>query len=126
MSDDPAPRSIRIDAHHHFWPEPDPALYPWMTDQQAALRRPFGPDDLRPLLQRAVHRQALLEQHRGPREVTLLPAHAAQIERRAPEPLLIAQLATLMVADSNASFTFRYGSLRDRDLLIGALCGRLA
>ncbi len=38
-----------LDAHHHFW---DPLLadYPWMTDDVAAIRRRFGPDDLQPLL----------------------------------------------------------------------------
>jgi L-fuconolactonase len=38
-----------VDAHHHFW---DPLLtdYPWMTDDLAAIRRRFGPDDLEPLL----------------------------------------------------------------------------
>jgi len=38
-----------VDSHHHFW---DPALgnYPWMTDEVAAIRRPFGPEDLEPLL----------------------------------------------------------------------------
>jgi L-fuconolactonase len=51
MTADPAPRPVRIDAHHHFWPQPTRWLYPWMTDEQDALRRPFGPDDLRPLLQ---------------------------------------------------------------------------
>ena len=51
MSDEPTPRPIRIDAHQHFWPQPTRFLYPWMTDEQAALRRPFGPDDLRPLIQ---------------------------------------------------------------------------
>jgi L-fuconolactonase len=40
---------VIVDAHQHFW---DPALadYPWMTDDDAALRRRFGPDDLEPLL----------------------------------------------------------------------------
>lgn len=35
-----------VDSHQHFW---DPALahYPWMTD---SLRRPYGPEDLEPLL----------------------------------------------------------------------------
>lgn len=39
-----------IDAHHHFW---DPARrdYPWMGDELEAIRRPFGPDELRPLLE---------------------------------------------------------------------------
>jgi L-fuconolactonase len=38
-----------VDAHHHFW---DPLLadYPWMTDDVAAIRRRFGPEDLEPLL----------------------------------------------------------------------------
>lgn len=39
-----------VDAHHHFWLDPSTAKYPWMTDELAAIRRPFGPDDLRPLL----------------------------------------------------------------------------
>jgi L-fuconolactonase len=40
---------VIVDAHHHLW---DPALadYPWMTDEVAAIRRRFGPDDLEPLL----------------------------------------------------------------------------
>lgn len=38
-----------VDAHHHFW-DPSAAEYPWMTDELAAIRRPFTPDDLRPLL----------------------------------------------------------------------------
>jgi len=40
---------IAVDAHHHFW-DPARASYPWMTDELAAIRRPFGPEDLRPLL----------------------------------------------------------------------------
>jgi L-fuconolactonase len=38
-----------VDAHHHFW-DPTRASYPWMTDELGSIRRPFGPDDLRPLL----------------------------------------------------------------------------
>jgi L-fuconolactonase len=38
-----------VDAHHHFW-DPTRASYPWMTEALAPIRRPFGPDDLRPLL----------------------------------------------------------------------------
>ena len=41
-----ARHTIRVDAHHHFWPDPRPADYPWMTDELAAIRRPFTPDDL--------------------------------------------------------------------------------
>ena len=51
MTEENTSRPIRVDAHHHFWPQPTRFAYPWMTDEQAALRRPFGPDDLRPLIE---------------------------------------------------------------------------
>jgi Short-chain dehydrogenases of various substrate specificities len=38
-----------VDAHQHFW-DPASAEYPWMTDEVAAIRRRFGPEDLEPLL----------------------------------------------------------------------------
>ena len=38
-----------VDAHHHFW-DPATADYPWLTDELAAIRRPFGPADLAPLV----------------------------------------------------------------------------
>ncbi len=38
-----------VDAHHHFW-DPNRAAYPWMTDELAKIRRPFGPADLEPQL----------------------------------------------------------------------------
>jgi len=37
---------VIVDAHHHFW-DPNRHAYPWLGDQPAAIRRPFGPDDLR-------------------------------------------------------------------------------
>jgi L-fuconolactonase len=40
---------VIIDAHHHFW-DPTRAEYPWLTDELAVIRRPFGPADLAPLL----------------------------------------------------------------------------
>jgi len=40
---------VIVDAHHHLW-DPTRADYPWMTDELAVIRRPFGPDDLAPLL----------------------------------------------------------------------------
>jgi L-fuconolactonase len=43
---------VILDAHHHFW-DPDRGDYPWMTDELAAIRRPFGPADLEPLLREA-------------------------------------------------------------------------
>lgn len=38
-----------VDAHHHFW-DTDRFDYPWLTDERALIRRPFAPEDLRPLL----------------------------------------------------------------------------
>ena len=38
-----------VDAHHHFW-DPSRREYPWMGDDLAAIRKPFGPEELRPLL----------------------------------------------------------------------------
>ena len=39
-----------VDAHHHFW-DPTRREYPWMTEELATIRRPFGPGELRPLLE---------------------------------------------------------------------------
>jgi L-fucono-1,5-lactonase len=41
---------VIVDAHHHFW-DPTQRRYPWMGDELAAIRRPFGPDELRPLVE---------------------------------------------------------------------------
>jgi L-fuconolactonase len=50
-----------VDAHHHFW-DPSRADYPWMTAEVDAIRRKFGPEDMRPLLQqRGVHRTVLIQ-----------------------------------------------------------------
>ena len=39
-----------VDAHHHFW-DPSRRDYPWMAGAELRpIRRRFGPDDLRPLL----------------------------------------------------------------------------
>ena len=39
-----------VDSHHHFW-DPTRRDYYWMEgDELASIRKPFGPDDLRPLL----------------------------------------------------------------------------
>lgn len=43
------PVKKRIDAHQHFW-QYNPAEHVWMTDEMAAIRRDFLPDDLKPLL----------------------------------------------------------------------------
>jgi len=38
-----------VDSHQHFW-DPARATYDWMTEDLAALRRPFQPPDLAPAL----------------------------------------------------------------------------
>lgn len=53
-----------VDAHHHFW-DPARATYPFLTDDLAAIRRRFGPEDLRPLLQRTGIERTVLVQARG-------------------------------------------------------------
>jgi len=50
-----------VDAHHHFW---DPARgdYHWMSPDVPVLARPYGPDDMAPLLRRAgVDRTVLVQ-----------------------------------------------------------------
>jgi L-fuconolactonase len=50
-----------VDAHHHFW-DPSRNDYPWLTEELAPIRRPFGPDDLLPLLrERNVGRTVLVQ-----------------------------------------------------------------
>jgi L-fuconolactonase len=40
-----------VDAHTHFW-DPTRRVYPWLDrDENAPIRRPFGPGELRPLLE---------------------------------------------------------------------------
>jgi L-fuconolactonase len=41
---------MRVDAHVHFWGHAELAAYEWMTPELDAIRRPFGPGELRPLL----------------------------------------------------------------------------
>ena len=56
-----------VDAHQHFW-DPSRNDYPWMGDDAAAIRRPFGPEDLVPLLQRQGVQRTVLVQTRSSRE----------------------------------------------------------
>ena len=53
-----------VDAHHHFW-DPAEADYPWLTDELAAIRRRFGPEDLEPLLAAAAVDRTILVQTRS-------------------------------------------------------------
>ncbi len=43
------PNFMRLDSHQHFW-RYNPAEHTWMTDQMAALKHDFLPEDLQPLL----------------------------------------------------------------------------
>jgi L-fuconolactonase len=53
--------TLVVDAHQHFW-DPSRAFYPWMTEELTAIRRSYGPDDLRPLLaERGVDRSILVQ-----------------------------------------------------------------
>jgi L-fucono-1,5-lactonase len=51
-----------VDAHHHFW-DPTRRDYYWMGgDELASIRRPIGPEDLRPLLvQNKVDRTVIVQ-----------------------------------------------------------------
>ena len=53
-----------VDAHHHFW-DPAEADYPWLTNELAVIRRPFGPDDLAPELAAAGIEATILVQTRS-------------------------------------------------------------
>ena len=58
-----------VDAHHHFW-DPGTADYPWLTDDRAVIRRPFGPDDLAPELAATGVRATVLVQTRSSQDET--------------------------------------------------------
>jgi L-fuconolactonase len=60
---------MTVDAHHHLW-DPARATYPFLTDELAAIRRRFGPDDLRPLIEAAGVERTVLVQTRSDRGET--------------------------------------------------------
>ncbi|HEV8696099.1 MAG TPA: amidohydrolase family protein [Candidatus Limnocylindrales bacterium] len=55
---------MTVDAHHHFW-DPARADYPWLTEELAAIRRAFTPDDLAPLIAAAGVEATVLVQTRS-------------------------------------------------------------
>lgn len=61
--------AVIVDAHHHFW-DPGAADYPWLTDELAVIRRPFGPDDLAPELAVTGVRATVLIQTRSSQDET--------------------------------------------------------
>lgn len=54
---------VTFDAHHHFWDTSRTDYdYYWMTDELAAIRGRYGPEDLRPLLaSRGIERTILIQ-----------------------------------------------------------------
>jgi L-fuconolactonase len=42
---------MKIDSHIHLW-NAEHTPQPWMTEEHASLNRPFGPDDIVPLIER--------------------------------------------------------------------------
>ena len=69
-----------MDAHHHFW-DPAKASYPWMTEALAPIRRRFGPEDLRPLLElNGVDRTILVQTRSSLDETREFLATAAEYE----------------------------------------------
>jgi L-fuconolactonase len=55
---------VIVDAHHHFW-DPAQAVYPWLTDDLAPIRRAFGAADLAPRLADAGVAATILVQTRS-------------------------------------------------------------
>jgi L-fuconolactonase len=100
-----------VDAHQHFW---DPALaeYPWMTDEVAALRRSFGPDDLEPLLRAYGVAGTVVVQARGSLDET-----AALIATAEQAPFVLGvvgwiDLTACGAADTLAGFDDRLVGIR--------------
>jgi len=52
---------VLVDSHHHLW-DPSRRNYPWMGDELAAIRRPFGPAELAPLIAAAGIERTVLVQ----------------------------------------------------------------
>jgi L-fuconolactonase len=61
--------ALIVDAHHHFW-DPARADYPFLTDELAAIRRRFGPEDLAPLAAQAGIDRTIVVQTRSSLEET--------------------------------------------------------
>ncbi len=103
-----------VDAHHHFW-DPGTADYPWLTDELALIRRPFGPDDLAPELAAAGVDATVLVQTRSSLDET-----AGFLELAAATPFVRGvvgwvDLTDAAVADAIAALRARPGG----DRLVG-------
>jgi L-fuconolactonase len=60
---------MRIDAHQHFW-RYNADEFAWIDDSMSSLRRDFGPDDLKPELERAGFQGSIVVQARQSLEET--------------------------------------------------------
>ncbi|HTJ29015.1 MAG TPA: amidohydrolase family protein [Acidobacteriaceae bacterium] len=67
---------MRIDAHQHFW-QYSPEEYGWISEAMPAIRRSFGPDDLKPLLDAADFQASVAVQARQSLEETRWLLHLA-------------------------------------------------
>jgi L-fuconolactonase len=104
-----------VDAHHHFW---DPArfAYPWMqAPELTPIRRPFGPADLKPLLEaNGVDASIVVQCCSSVDETEALLAQAAQT------PFVAGVVGWIDLTQGNASATLdRLRSRPDGPLLIG-------
>lgn len=110
----PAPTLV-IDAHQHFW-DPSRAAYPWMSGEALApLRRPYGPDDLAPLIAAAGVSATIVVQCRH---------DAAETEEflriAAATPFVAGVVGWVdLEADNVASEIARLRSLRGGERLVG-------
>ena len=86
-----------VDAHQHFW-DPANAEYPWMTDDVAALRRRFGPEDLEPLLDEHGVAGTVLVQARGSLDETRM-----LLEISAVTPFVLGVVGWIDLTDADAA-----------------------
>ena len=67
-----------IDTHHHFWTY-CPETHGWISDDMAAIRRDFGPQDLKPVLEVSGVRGVIsVEARADPKENDLLLGEAVR------------------------------------------------
>jgi L-fuconolactonase len=88
---------VIVDAHQHFW-DPASAEYPWMTDDVAALRRRFGPEDLEPLLDEHGVTGTVLVQARGSLDET-----RTLLEIAAATPFVLGVVGWIDLTDADAA-----------------------
>jgi L-fuconolactonase len=110
-----AARPMRVDAHQHFWPDPSLADYPWMTDELAAIRRPFQPVDLAPLLAASRIDRTVVVQARPSIEET-----ATLLATAATTPYIAGVVGWVDLTDPGAGDTIdRLRGLPGGDRLVG-------